>query len=175
MPRIKKTDVVVSETIKPTLEKSEGITIKRIHRRTPKKVETPKETVIPISSLLPVEEIKEIESVEDPEIEEVQKVDPVEVEISDEVAQEIKREFLEAPRSVEQAKNKIEKVEKEVKSVEQKKEEVEARNCHQDLIFTPFMMRFLNSIFFVFASSILIGLNILILTFFAYLMACMFH
>lgn len=177
MPRIKKTEVEVAKPV-VAREKNDEIQIKRIHRRTAKKVETPKEVVVPISSLLPVEEIKEIESIEDPRIEEISnpmKTEEIPDEVSDEIAQQIKEEFLNVPQ-VESTKDKIQKIEKEVKTPEQKKEEVTICRCSEpDFEFTPFMTKFLNYLFFVFASTTLIGLNLTILTFFAWLIACMFH
>lgn len=175
MPRIKKSEVNTSEPIK-NRAKSDMIQVKRIHRKTTKQVEAPKEVVIPISSLLPVEEIKEVE---DPVVEEVQKeiIEEVPEEISDEVAQKIKTEFLSAPRTSENSKNKIQKIEKEVKTTEQKKNEsaVCCRCVEPDFTFSPSMIKILNSLMFFFASSILIGLNLLILVFFAWLIAGMLH
>ena len=73
----------------------------------------------------------------------------------------------------------IEKVESDVKTSEEKIAESDKYECNNladlDFVFTPFMIKFLNCIMFVFASTFIIGFNILVLTFFAYLMACMFH
>lgn len=178
MPRIKKGEVVASDKKKIMLEKDESIQVKRIHRKTPKKIETVKEVEVPIGSLLPVEEIKAVEvgSLEEPRIEEVENE-----EVSNEVAQAIKREFLGLDEDTkEQPKEKIQKLEKEIKPIIEKEANTCDCNCcslekTDESEPTVFMQHSLRNILFVFCSSVMIGLNILILVFFAYLIALMFH
>lgn len=192
MPRIKKSEVQKTELPEPSKVRDESIKVKRIHRKSPvltiNPIVIPNEPNILYDETAPI--VKRKIEVEDttPRKEEIivntstqeyNQIEPVEVEVThqdnksyDEFVNRFAADFM-------NEKPVIEKVESDVKTSEEKIAESDKCECNNladlDFVFTPFMIKVLNCIIFVFASTFIIGFNILVLTFFAYLMACMFH
>lgn len=193
MPRIKKADVPKTEVVEPTSTRDESITVKRIHRKNPvvtlNPIVIPNQPNILYDDTAPIKNKKSevvnvpITTSEETSLEDI----PIQMENTNLVQSDPEKdqkydEFIDNftasfTADIVPEKPLIEKVDSDIKTSDEKIAEQCQCNKSTDLdfIFTPFMIKFINSLMFIFVSTFILGFNILVLTFFAWLMACMFH
>lgn len=193
MPRIKKADVPKTEVTEPISTRDESITVKRIHRRNP--VVTLNPIVIPNQPNVLYDSTVATKDKEDKTIN-VPITTPEEITIENVPVQMENKNIIQGDPEKDQKydefidnftasftadivpeKPLIEKIDSDVKTSDEKvAEQCQCdKSADLDFVFTPFMIKFINSLMFIFVSTFILSFNILMLTFFAWLMACMFH